>query len=137
MVLVKLPILLLITAEPEFVYLIKRYGEWSGCRVISNSGVDEALAAIIRERPAMVFLHLLWGSEGGWSSLRRLKQHAATCGIPITIISSVADEARARAEGADYWLWQPVMYADFRVALVATHALPAAAGEETDRGGSD
>ncbi len=133
---VKRPLLLLIASDPEFIYLIKRYGEWSGCRVVNDGSIDRALAGSLREWPAMVFLHLLWGPDADWSSLRCLKEHDTTQGIPITIISAMADEARARGEGADYWLWQPVMYADFLAALVATRVLPIA-GQEAGGGSPD
>jgi hypothetical protein len=71
-----------------------------------------------------VLLHLLPELHDDWSSLRRLRDDPASYDIPITIISAIADEARARDEGAAYWLWQPVMYADFRAALALAGVLP-------------
>ena len=118
------PTILLIANHPQFMYLIKRYSERSGCRVITTSAVEVALALMLRDRPAMVLLHLMSWPHDGWPILRRLKENRATHNIPITIISALADEARARDEGAAYWLWQPVMYADFLDALVATGTLP-------------
>jgi len=121
------PTLLLIATHPQFIYLIKRYGERSGCRVVSAGTVDVALALMPRERPAMVLLHLMAWPYDDWLTLRHLKEHRAADQIPITVISALADEARARVEGAAYWLWQPVMYADFLAALAATGTLPPAA----------
>ena len=120
------PTLLLIANHPQFRYLIKRYGEQSGCRVISAGTVDAALELMVPERPALVLLHLMAWPHDGWSILRRLREHREIHNIPITIISSVMDEARARDEGAAYWLWQPVMYTDFLAALTATGVLPPA-----------
>jgi CheY-like chemotaxis protein len=122
------PSLLLIANHPQFTYLIKRYGERSGCRVRSADAIDKAVERMRRDRPAMVLLHLTGWSHDGWPILRDLKQHSAAHNIPIAIISAIADEARARAEGATYWLWQPVMYDDFLAALVATGVLPQVAG---------
>ncbi len=127
MTLITFPSLLLIAVHPQLIYLIERYGERSGCRVISAGSVDAALALIGRERPAMVLLHVMAWPHDGWHLLRRLKEHDADSSIPITVISAMADEVRARDEGAAYWLWQPVMYADFRAALVATGVLPGSA----------
>jgi putative two-component system response regulator len=118
------PTLLLIASHPQFIYLIKRYGEQSGCRVISAGTLDTALELMLQDRPAMVLLHLLSWPHDDWQTLRRLKAHRTIGDIPITIISALADEARARDEGAAYWLWQPVMYADFRAALAVTGVLP-------------
>jgi DNA-binding response OmpR family regulator len=118
------PTLLLIANDPQLTYLIKRYGEQSGCRVSSASAVDAALRSIEQERPAMVLLHLMSWPHEGWPILRRLKEHDGVGDIPIAIISAIVDEARARDEGATYWLWQPVMYDDFRAALAITGVLP-------------
>lgn len=123
MTLITLPSLLLIASHPQFIYLIQRYGERSGCRVVSAESVDTALALMRREQPAMVLLHLMAWPHDDWHMLRRLREHGADSSIPITVISAMADEARARDEGAAYWLWQPVMYADFRAALIATGVL--------------
>jgi CheY-like chemotaxis protein len=120
------PSLLLIANHPQFTYLLERYGERSGCRFSSADSIDKAVEQMRRDRPAIVLLHLnLTGwSHDGWPILHHLKQHCATHDIPIAIISAIVDEARARAEGAAYWLWQPVMYDDFLSALVATGVLP-------------
>jgi DNA-binding response OmpR family regulator len=117
------PTLLLIANHLQLLYLIERYAERSGCRLISAGTADVALELMMGDRPAMVLLHLKsWPHD--WPILRRLREHGATHDIPITIISALADEARARDEGATYWLWQPVMYDDFRAALAITGVLP-------------
>jgi DNA-binding response OmpR family regulator len=118
------PLLLLIANHPQLSYLIERYGERSGCRVISAAAAEPALDLIPREPPAMVLLHVMAWPHDGWPILRRLKQSRAMYTIPITIISAIADEARAREEGARYWLWQPVMYDDFRAVLAIAGVLP-------------
>ncbi len=124
MISVTRPSLLLIANHPQLTYLIKRYGEQSGCRVSSAGAVDAALRLIEQERPAMVLLHLMSWPHEGWPILRRLKEDRAIGDIPITIISAIVDEARARNEGATHWLWQPVMYDHFRAALAITGVLP-------------
>lgn len=124
------PTLLLITGNPHLLYLIARYGERSGCRVLGAESVERAIALIGQERPAGVLLHLLSTLGDGWEGMRRLKADPAAEGLPITIISAVADEAGARAEGAAYWMWQPVMYADFVAALSVTGALSGPYGPE-------
>ena len=124
MVSVTRPTLLLIANHPQLTYLIKRYGEQSGCWVRSTGTVDAALRMIEQERPAMVLVHLMFWPHEGWPILQRLKEYRAMSDIPITIISAIVDEARARDEGATHWLWQPVMYDDFRAALAITGVLP-------------
>jgi CheY-like chemotaxis protein len=118
------PSLLLIANHPQFIYLIERYGERCGRQISSADTIDKAVERMRQDRPALVLLHLTGWSHDGWPILRDLKQHCAAHNIPIVIISAVADEARARAEGAAYWLWQPVMYGDFLTALAAAGILP-------------
>ena len=118
------PTLLLIANHPQLTYLIKRYGEQSGCWVRSTGAVEAAVRMIEQERPAMVLVHLMSWPHEGWPILQRLKEYRAMSDIPITIISAIVDEARARDEGAAHWLWQPVMYDDFRAALAITGVLP-------------
>lgn len=121
------PTLVLIANHPQMSYLIERYGERSGCRVRSADTVGGAVELMQRDRPAMLLLHLTGWPHDGWPILRDVKPRCATLNIPITIISAVADEARARTEGATYWLWQPVMYNDFLALLVAAGMLPQSA----------
>ena len=124
------PTLLLVTGHPQLRYLITRYGERSGCLVLGAENVEGAMALLGQERPAALLLHLLPWPDESWAALRRLRSSPEAAGIPITIISALADEARAREEGAAHWLWQPVMYADFLAALSATAALPRPHGTE-------
>jgi CheY-like chemotaxis protein len=113
------PTLVLISTHPHFIYLIERYGARSGYRVIPVATAAHALEALRIEHPAMLLLHLTEGPADEWATLRQLQTDHATGNIPITVVSAQADEARARAEGAAHWLWQPVLYADFLSILVA------------------
>jgi CheY-like chemotaxis protein len=117
------PTILLIDNHPQFPYLIKRYGELSGCRVINAGTVDAALELMTRDQPTLIILHLLSWPPRGQAVLQTLFDSCDAGDIPITIISALADEERARNEGADYWLWQPVLYTDFLDALLATGVL--------------
>ncbi|HEY0739361.1 MAG TPA: hypothetical protein VGD69_30845 [Herpetosiphonaceae bacterium] len=113
------PTLLLIASDLQLRYLINRYATRSGCRVINTSTIDGAVAHILHDPPSMVLLHVM-SQYDGWAMLRRLKAEQSLPGIPITIIAAIVDEARARAEGAAHWLWQPVMYSDFLAAIAST-----------------
>ena len=120
MMLATQPLLLLISDDPQLAYLIGRYCEHSGCRVRHAANVDLAIAAMPLEKPTMLLLHLLsTAPQAGWSNLLRLQQSFASETIPITVVSALADEVSARAFGAEYWLWQPVMYNDFHSVLSA------------------
>jgi len=120
--------LLLIANHPQLIYLIQRYAEQSGCHVTCVTSVELAIDEIKQSSPAIVMLHLKAWPHDDWHLLRRLKGLRSDTFFPIVVISAMADEARARAEGADHWLWQPVMYADFQEILVTRGVIPASIG---------
>jgi CheY-like chemotaxis protein len=116
------PVILLISDDSQFIYLIARYGNRRGGQVISAGSLHTALAQIQQARPALVLLDGLLSPPDGWHILRVLKADPATCAIPVALASAVGDEARAWEEGADYWLAQPVLYDDFLAVLQAIGA---------------
>jgi CheY-like chemotaxis protein len=107
------PIILLISADSLFIYLIARYGNRCGGQLINATTLYAALAQIQQARPALVVLDGLLSPPEGWHILRALKADPATCAIPVALASAIGDEARAWEEGADYWLAQPVLYDAF------------------------
>jgi DNA-binding response OmpR family regulator len=117
------PVILLISDDVQFTYLVARYGNRCGTRVISVTTLEAALSQIQRARPALVVLDGLLAPPGSWPSLQALKAGPATGVIPVALASAVGDEARAWGEGADYWLAQPVLYDDFLAVLQASGAL--------------
>ena len=113
------PVILLISDDSLFIYLITRYGNRCGGQVIYANSLHAALAQIQEARPALVVLDGLIPSSGSWQILRALKANPATRTIPVALASTVGDEARAWEEGTDYWLAQPVLYDDFLAVLQA------------------
>ena len=129
------PVILLISDDSRFIYLIARYGSRCGGQVINASTLYAALAQIQQARPALVVLDGLLSPPDGWQILRALKADPATCAILVALASAVGDEARAWEEGADYWLAQPVLYDDFLAVLrtidaVARHTPPGSRDED-------
>jgi DNA-binding response OmpR family regulator len=116
------PVILLISDDSQFIYLIARYGNRCGGQIISASTLHAALAQIHQARPALVVLDGLLAPPEGWHILRALKADPATCAIPLALASAVGDEVRAWEEGTDYWLAQPVLYDDFLAVLQAIGA---------------
>jgi CheY-like chemotaxis protein len=116
------PVILLISDDAQFIYLIGRYGNRCGGQIISASTLHAALAQIQQARPALVVLDGLRAPPEGWHILRALKADPATRAIPVALASAVGDEARAWEEAADYWLAQPVLYDDFVAVLQAIGA---------------
>ena len=118
------PIVLLISGDPRFIYLIERYGRSSGCRVVGANTEEEALTQIHHERPTLILLDVYLPPLDCWHIFAALKADRATHDIPAAVCSAITEEARAWEEGADYWLAQPVLYEDFLTVLAATGTLP-------------
>ena len=116
------PVILLISDDSLFIYLIARYGNRCGGQVISASTLHATLAQIQQARPALVVLDGLFLPPEGWHILRALKADPATRAIPVALASAIGDEARAWEEGADYWLAQPVLYDAFLAVFQAIGA---------------
>ena len=113
------PVILLISDDSLFIYLIARYCNRCGGQVISANTLDAVLAQIQQARPTLMVLDGLTSLSSGWHILRALKADPATRAIPIALASAVGDEARAWEEGTDYWLAQPVLYDDFLAVVQA------------------
>ena len=109
----KTPTLLLIDNDAEFAYLIERYSASNGWRVVWERAIPIAEDRWHAASPTAILLNLLLPGDDGWHFLRELKSRPATRRIPVAVYSSVPDEARAQAEGADFYLPQPVLFQDF------------------------
>jgi CheY-like chemotaxis protein len=116
---ITIPLILLIDNSLDFAYLIDRYGAKSGCRIDHATTIEGALAKIKHNPPEALLLNLMLPSNSGWQLLQSAKCDESLKRIPIIGFSSIRDEARARVEGADYYLWKPIMYDDFLSALEA------------------
>ncbi|MBV9475704.1 MAG: response regulator [Acidobacteria bacterium] len=69
---------------------------------------DEALRIARESQPAAVTLDLVLPGLDGWEVLKRLKGDAATCAIPVVIISMVDNRDLGIALGADDYFVKPV-----------------------------
>jgi CheY-like chemotaxis protein len=108
---------LLVEDDPAFIYLIQRYADKGGCRLVSTARGDEALELARREWPVLILLDIMLPGMDGWQVLRELKADASTSGIPVVLCSALSEEARGVEEGADGYLRKPVLYQDFMAAL--------------------
>jgi DNA-binding response OmpR family regulator len=114
------PIVLLISNDPAFIYLIERYGQQSACQVITMQTIDLACQLIESAQSTLVVLYAMSPDPGGWDAVRVLKAETAKNSVPFVVCGTVTDEADVWETGADYFLSKPVMYDDFRAALNKT-----------------
>lgn len=107
------PTILLIGNDATLSYLLGRFAERSGHSLkihLENSSVEQVTAV----NPAViVFL-----STEILETFQKLVVDLADLDFPIMVCSSVADEAKARELGADYYVLHPLVYDDFQTALM-------------------
>ena len=72
---------------------------------------EEALAAVIKDRPDLILMDIQLPVMDGYEATRRIKANPALCSIPIIAVTSYAllsgDEEKARAAGCNDFVPKP------------------------------
>lgn len=91
------------------VYRLRRIGEFE----ISEAGNgEEALTAVERDPPDVIFMDLKMPVMDGWEATRRLRQTSVGARIPIIALTAQAmagDEQKALAAGCDDYVAKPIV----------------------------
>jgi two-component system, cell cycle response regulator DivK len=87
--------------------LYAEYFKFKGARVLTAADGLSALAVLQQERPDVVVLDLAMPGVTGWDVIRRMKADAATCSIPIVVLSGQSARESACEAGADSYLSKP------------------------------
>jgi DNA-binding response OmpR family regulator len=101
---------LVVDDDPKIRQLVRTYLEREGYAVVTAADGQEALAAIDRERPALVVLDLMLPEVAGRAVIRAVRADADDPDVPILILSargSVADRIAGLEDGADDYLPKP------------------------------
>jgi CheY-like chemotaxis protein len=77
-------------------------------RPIGASTLHQASAALEHERPGIIILDILLGSDDAWRWLAELKGDPATKAIPVIVVTAVDEERKALALGADRFVRKPI-----------------------------
>lgn len=81
-----------------------------GYDVISASNGQEALDAILLQRPDLVLLDIMLPEIDGFEVCSRIKGNPETAGIPVIMVTAKKtgdDMARGEAVGADWYITKP------------------------------
>jgi DNA-binding response OmpR family regulator len=131
--------ILVVDDDAKIVRLVRAYLERDGYRVIEAADGRAALAAVARERPALVVLDVMLPEVDGLDVVRAIRR---TGDVPIIILSArgtTSDRIAGLGLGADDYLPKPFSPAELvvRVGRVLARARPASdAGPLSDRNGS-
>ncbi len=100
--------LLVVEDDEAFAEFLVGVGREHDFHVVVASSGEEAVSLAQTLRPAAITLDISLPDADGWVILDRLKHDPATRHIPVHVISSVSEPARALASGAFASLAKPV-----------------------------
>ncbi len=121
---------LVIDDEQEMVELIADSLYKRDYEVLTAYKGSEGVEKAAEEVPDIILLDIMMPDMDGFESLRRIKRDPATRGIPVIMISAVADTHSifiAEELGSDDYLVKPIKMEDL-IALVARYTASADAG---------
>jgi len=83
--------ILLVDDDPDFVEAVKVIVESGGYDVRVAYDGKEGLAAVAEEKPDLIVLDVMMPVMNGHEACNKLKSDPATSGIPIILLTAVAD----------------------------------------------
>jgi len=102
-----LPVLVL-DDQLDMMVMYRSHLKNSGFHLLPASTIREAYQVLERVLPRAVILDLVLRAEDSWRLLVELKQNPRTRDIPVLIVSTVEDQAKAFHLGADDYLVKPL-----------------------------
>jgi signal transduction histidine kinase/DNA-binding response OmpR family regulator len=107
----KLPVLIIEDSPPMWM-MYQSFLAASVFQPVRASTIREAEEVLGRMRPAAIVLDIVLRSEDTWSFLARITADSRTQGIPILVISTIEDQAKAFHLGAHDYMVKPVERVD-------------------------
>ncbi|MEO6029365.1 MAG: ATP-binding protein [Candidatus Binatia bacterium] len=110
----------------ETLLIYEKYFAGSGFQMLPAYSVREAREGLASIRPRAVVLDIGLRGEDGWGLLMEIKRRDDLQGVPVLVVTTVEDERKALALGADGFFLKPVERRQLLHALTrltAPHAL--------------
>jgi signal transduction histidine kinase/CheY-like chemotaxis protein len=98
-------------ADPPFIY--ERYLAGTANQYVPARSLAEVRRIMQATRPRLIVLDILLRGEDSWAWLSGLKSDPETRDIPVIVVTTVEDERKALALGAEDYLLKPVDRATF------------------------
>jgi signal transduction histidine kinase/CheY-like chemotaxis protein len=96
---------LVVEDSPDTILLYERYVAPAGFQVVPAQSLREAREQLATVRPRAIVLDILLRGEDGWGFLAEVKRRDDTRRIPVLVVTTVEDERKGLALGADaYWV---------------------------------
>ena len=93
-------------AETQFIY--EKFLAGSRFQPLPARTLREAEEALVRVRPQAIILDILLPGRDTWTFLAALKSQDATKGIPVLVATTVEDQRKGWALGADAYAIKPI-----------------------------
>jgi len=122
------PTALVVEDDLKSAELIRVQLEAEGFKVLHAASAEEALVLAAEQPLSLITLDIMLSGMDGWELLGRLKQVPALAGIPVVIISIVADNSKGFALGAAAIMQKPISRQELYEALVGLGLFPLARG---------
>ena len=100
---------IIIDDEVELRHILTKYLRNSRYQPLVARNLREARELMQRVRPQAIVLDIMLKGEDSWRWLSDLKGSAETGNIPVIVVTTVEDERKARALGADAYCIKPIM----------------------------
>lgn len=100
--------ILVVEDRPEDILIYERLLKNTNFRVIPAYTIKEANASLARITPKAIILDIVLKGEDGWNFLAQIKHDQNTGTIPVMVVTTVEDQGRAMALGADIFLTKPM-----------------------------
>ena len=113
------PLALVVEDDDNAAELLRLQLEDTGFRVVRTAAAEAALELAALEVPDLLTLDIHLPGMDGWEFLERFKQQERFAGVPVVIVSIVADKSRGLSLGASQVLQKPVSREEFSRALAA------------------
>jgi signal transduction histidine kinase/CheY-like chemotaxis protein len=93
-------------AETQFIY--EKFLQGSGFQPLPVRTLREAEEALVRVRPQAILLDVLLPGRDTWTFLATLKSQDSTKDIPVLVVTTVEDQRKGWALGADAYAIKPI-----------------------------
>ena len=101
-------VLLVVEDSAEAAFLYEKMLDGAHFQALCARNLREAHDALASFRPRAIILDILLRGEDSWGFLAELKRRSDTAAIPVLVVTTVDDEAKARALGADAFFLKPI-----------------------------
>jgi DNA-binding response OmpR family regulator len=111
--------IMIVGGDSHFSYLMQRYVKKCAHKIIIVNLGEDLLDLARCKKPVAIVLEVDQSAPIGWHTLQKIKTDPEVGRIPVIVCSWLNEEVRGLAMGADIYLRMPILFADFKAALVS------------------